>query len=79
MWSRDPDKGFVEVWFDGELVVPLAKTATLLDDNVAFFQIGFMRDTSDVPETILFDHVVEASTLKEVTPPPLESAPAKLK
>ena len=37
LWSRDFDKGFVEVWFDGELVVPRAKTATLLDENVAFF------------------------------------------
>lgn len=77
LWSRDPEKGFVEVWFDGEIVVPLAKTATLLDDNVAFFQIGFMRDTSDVPETILFDHVIEATTLKEVTPPALKNAPAR--
>ena len=71
LWSRDPEKGFVEVWFDGEKVVPLAKTATLKDENVAFFQIGFIRETSDVPESIVIDHVVEATTLKEVTPPPL--------
>jgi len=71
LWSRDPAKGFVEVWFDGEKVVPLVKTATLKDENVAFFQIGFIRETSDVPETIVIDHVVEATTLKEVTPPAL--------
>lgn len=71
LWSRDPAKGFVEVWFDGEKVVPLAKTATLKDENPVFFQIGFMRETSDVPESILIDHVVEATTLAEVTPPPL--------
>jgi hypothetical protein len=59
------------VWFDGELVVPRARTATLLDENPAFFQIGLMRATIDVPETIVIDHVVEATTLKEVTPPPL--------
>jgi hypothetical protein len=68
LWSRDPSKGFIEAWFDGEKVVPLAKTATLLDENVAFLQIGFMRNTSEVPETIFFDHVVEATTLAEVTP-----------
>ncbi len=80
LWSRDPDKGFVEVWFDGEQVVPRAMTATLLDENVAFFQIGFMRDTSDVPETIIIDHVIEATTLEEVTPPPLaEKAPTARK
>jgi hypothetical protein len=71
LWSRDPAKGFVEFWFDGEKVVPLANTATLKDENPVFFQIGLMRETSDVPESIIIDHVVEATTLKEVTPPPL--------
>jgi hypothetical protein len=71
LWSRDPAKGFVEVWFDGENVVPLVKTATLKDENVAFFQVGFARKTSDVPETVVIDHVVEGTTLKDVTPPPL--------
>ncbi|TXT22065.1 MAG: hypothetical protein FD138_3776, partial [Planctomycetota bacterium] len=69
LWSRDPKKGFVEVWFDGEQVVPKTMTATLLDENPAFFQIGLMRETSDVPETIFIDHVIEATTLAEVTPP----------
>lgn len=68
-WSRDPKKGFVEVWFDGENVVPKTMTATLKDENPAFFQIGLFRKTSEVPETIIFDHVVEATTLAEVTPP----------
>ena len=44
-------------------------TATLRDENAAFFQIGFFRKTSDVPETIVFDNVVEATTLADVTPP----------
>jgi hypothetical protein len=79
LWSRDPNKGFVEVWFDGEKVVPRTKTATLLDENVAFFQIGFMRDTSEVPETIIIDHVVEATTLAEVTPPLSGKASTKFK
>lgn len=71
LWSRDPEKGFVEVWFDGEQVVPRAMTATLLDDNEAFFQLGLMRATSDMPETIIIDHAIEATTLEEVTPPRL--------
>jgi len=79
-WSRDAAKGFVEVWFDGEKVVERVATATLRDEdvkNVAFFQIGLFRDTSDVPETIVIDHVIEATTLAEVTPPPLAEKPAK--
>jgi len=71
LWSRDPAKGFVEVWYDGENVVPPAKTATLKDENVCFFQLGFARETSDVPESIVIDHIVEGTTLKDVTPPPL--------
>jgi hypothetical protein len=49
LWSRDPKKGFVEVWFDGENVVPKTMTATLKDENPAFFQIGLFRKTSEVP------------------------------
>lgn len=75
IWSRDPAKGLIEVWFDGEQVVPRASTATLLDENAAFFQIGLFRATSEVPETIIIDHVIEATTLVEVTPPPLKDAP----
>ena len=70
-WSRDPKKGFVEIWFDGEKVVPLTNTATLRDENVAFLQVGLFRETSDTPETIFIDHGIEATTLAEVTPPPL--------
>jgi len=69
LWSRDPKKGFVEVWFDGEKVVPLTRTSTLRDGNVAFFQIGLFRETSDLPETIIIDHVIEATTPRDVTPP----------
>jgi hypothetical protein len=67
-WSRDPATGLVAVWFDGEQVVPPTRTATLRDENPAFFQIGLFRETSDVPETILLDHVTEATTLEDVTP-----------
>jgi hypothetical protein len=69
LWSRDPKKGFVEVWFDGQQVVPMIKTATLRDENVAFFQVGLFRETSEVPETIVLDHVTEATNLADVTPP----------
>jgi hypothetical protein len=75
LWSHDPAKGFVEVWFDGQQVVPRAMTATLDDDNPAFFQIGLFRETSDVPETIILDNVIEATTLEEVMPPALLDKP----
>jgi hypothetical protein len=77
LWSRDPAKGFVEVWFDGEKVVPRATTATLLDKNPAFFQIGLFRSSIDTAETVIIDHAIEATTLAEVTPPPLVAKPAE--
>ena len=69
LWSRDPAKGFASVWYDGEQVVKRAATATLLDENVAFFQLGLMRATSDVPETIIIDRAIEATTLDDVLEP----------
>jgi hypothetical protein len=68
LWSRDPAKGFVEVWFDGEQVVPKAMTATLMDENRAFLQLGLMRETSETPETIYVDHIMEGTTLEDVKP-----------
>jgi hypothetical protein len=76
LWSRDAKKGYVEVWFDGEKVVPKTMTATLLDENPAFIQIGLMRDSIETPETIIIDHVVEATTLEEATPK-LDTSKAK--
>lgn len=68
LWSRDAAKGLIEVWYDGENVVPPAKTATLKDENPCFLQVGFARETSEVPESILIDHVVEGTTRADVTP-----------
>ena len=72
LWKAERDfyqsRDSLPAWFDGDKVVPLTKTATLKDENVAFFQIGLFRETSDVPETILLDHVIEATTLAEVAP-----------
>lgn len=68
LWSRDAAKGFVEVRFDGEIVVPKTMTATLRDENAAFLHVGFMRNTSATPETVYIDHIVEGTTLEDVTP-----------
>ena len=60
LWSRDPSKGFVEVWSTGKRWCRSRRQRTLRDENVAFFQIGLFRETSAVPETILIDRVIEA-------------------
>jgi len=35
------------------------------------FKSVCIRRTSDIPETIIIDHAIAATTLEEVTPPPL--------
>ena len=65
-WSRDAQQGFVEVWFDGEKVVPLTHTATLRDENEIFLQVGLFRKSSAVPETLFLDQVIEATTLADI-------------
>ena len=47
-------------------VIHCILTATLKDENPVFFQIGLFRDTSDTPETILLDRVIEATTKEDV-------------
>lgn len=49
-------------------MVPRTLTASLLDENSAFFQVGFVRNISEVVATITIDHVIEATTLAEATP-----------
>ncbi len=51
--------------------MPKAMTATLFDENPVFLQVGIFRETSEKPETIFIYHVIEATTLAEVTPPPV--------
>lgn len=68
LWSRDAMKGFIEVRYDGEIVVPKTMTPTLRDENPAFLHVGFMRNTSTLSETVYIDHVVEGTTLEDVTP-----------
>jgi len=70
LWSTDPAKGVVDVWFDGAQVVTGAVTQTLNDDNWHFVQVGLLRDNvpfSDAP-VMLIDDAVEGDTLADVHP-----------
>ena len=68
VWSKDPDKGKVSLWFDGKKVVNQQSAQTLNDDNAHFVQIGLLRDEvefDDVP-VIYLDDAVEGKDLADV-------------
>ncbi len=74
-WSRDASQGLVELWFDGEEAFALlpVEMATLVDDNNAFLQIGFLR--GQVGETIYLDEAREGTSRQDVMLPPLSPNP----
>ena len=54
-WSTDPSIGFVEVFFNGELVLPKTFTRTLENNNPVFLSVGQYRDSGPTTGTaVLF-------------------------
>ena len=58
VWSVDPARGAVDVWFDGKRVVTRASARTLWD-NPNFVQIGILRDVPAAPEIMFLDDAFE--------------------
>ena len=59
VWSDTIDRPVLQGFFEALSVADIdrAVTVTLLDESVAFFQIGLMCDTIDIPETIIIDQM----------------------
>ena len=54
-WSSDPSVGFVEVYLNGQLVLPKTFTRTLENNNAVFLSVGQYRDLSPTTGTgVLF-------------------------
>lgn len=65
-WSEDPDKGNVKLWWDGVAVLD-KKLQTKGPESVYFSQPGIHRTPHSKPvDTIYFDDIVCATTLKEI-------------
>jgi hypothetical protein len=68
-WSSDPAKGFVEVWLDGEPVIPRTQTATLFpQDGYVYLKQGFYRDESPRTSVIYHDGMTVGSSYDAVAP-----------
>ncbi len=69
-WSADPKVGFVELYHNGELVLPLRKVATQFSGQRNYLKLGLYRDESISPEGVVFhDGFTMATKLEDVMPP----------
>ncbi|RKG99622.1 carbohydrate-binding protein [Corallococcus carmarthensis] len=76
-WSPDPNVGFVELYYNGNLVVPMRNIATRYPDTAGYIQLGYYRDASIAQTASLYhDGFTMATTLEEVMPPAALAAPA---
>lgn len=74
-WSTDPEKGYVSVWFDGDLVVNKAPAQTLVpEDDHVFIQLGILRNLADTVEEIYIDNAFETSCIEEILTAQRQSA-----
>ncbi|MCY1078378.1 polysaccharide lyase [Archangium lansingense] len=70
-WSADASTGFVELWYDGELVLPKRYTRTMFSSSdVNYLKMGLYRDEAIQPTAVLYhDGLVQATTLEEALLP----------
>ncbi|MFP2900481.1 polysaccharide lyase [Corallococcus sp. 4LFB] len=68
-WSSDPNVGFIELYYNGQLVVPMRNIATRFPDTGGYLQLGYYRDAT-IPQTasIYHDGFTMATTPEEVMP-----------
>lgn len=71
-WSADPAVGFVELWYDGQLVLPRRYTRTLYSSSdTNYLKTGLYRDEVTQPTAVLYhDGLVQATTYEEAAPQP---------
>ena len=75
-WSPDPKAGFVELYHNGKVVVPLMKVATQYSGQLNYLKLGLYRDASISPEGVVFhDGFVQATRLEDVMPAPVVATP----
>ena len=64
-WSPDPTEGLVEVYRDGELVVPLTHLKTMENTNALFLSVGHYRDNLNSGTAVLWIDEVRVGTTRE--------------
>jgi hypothetical protein len=54
-WSSDPERGSVEVWLNGQQVLPPQRLATLFEGSGVYVKQGFYRGESEVTTAVVED------------------------
>jgi len=74
-WAPD-SRGFVELYYNGKLVLPKTYRANQFGSALNYFKIGLYRDSEIVPTGVVYhDDVVQATTLEDLIPPAPPPAP----
>jgi hypothetical protein len=76
-WSDTPSVGFIELYYDGELVIPRRSAATNMPGQLNYLKQGLYRDEAIAPDGIVYhDAMIQATSLNDVMPPaPVPPAP----
>jgi len=70
-WSSDPSVGFVEMYKDGELVVPKTMAPTQFSGDRNYLKLGLYRNDTVSPVGVVYhDGFTMGTTLEDVMPPP---------
>jgi hypothetical protein len=76
-WSADPAVGFVELYNQGQVVVPRTPVATMYRGMRNYLKLGLYRNETIAPEGVVFhDGMVQATALEDVLAPAPAPAPA---
>jgi MYXO-CTERM domain-containing protein len=74
-WSPDPKVGFIELWHNGEKVVPKRNLATTYAGMNIYLKLGLYRsDTITQTGVVYHDGFTQATQLEDVLPPPPPSS-----
>ncbi|MFN7134914.1 MAG: heparin lyase I family protein [Myxococcales bacterium] len=78
-WSPDPKVGFVELWHNGQLVLPKTFTPTQWSGMLNYLKVGLYRDAAISGTGVVYhDGLVVGTTREDVwpsTPAPAQPAP----
>jgi Polysaccharide lyase len=68
-WSADPNVGFVELYHDGQVVVPRKSMATMYAGQGVYLKQGLYRNDTVAPQGVVFhDGFTVATELADVLP-----------
>jgi uncharacterized protein (TIGR03382 family) len=68
-WSADPKQGFVELYKDGQLVIPKTMVATQFGSEKNYLKLGLYRDASISPTASVYhDGFTMGTSLQDVMP-----------